>query len=80
MILFLKAAPVASRYRNQPLLAGYRGIKSPGETSYGATEGCGLYLTPDIALARFFSATKRAAKYRYRQPLNPLVVKDGDPL
>lgn len=80
MILFFKAAPVSDRYSNQPLITGYRGIKSPGESSYGATEGCGLYLTPDIALARYFSATHRAAKYRYRKPLNPLVVKDRDPL
>ena len=75
MILFFKAAPVSDRYSNQPLITGYRGIKSPGESSYGATEGCGLYLTPDIALARYFSATHRAAKYRYRKPLNPLSLK-----
>ena len=79
MILFFKAAPVADRYRNQPVLTGYRGIKSPGEMSYGATEGCGLYLTPARDLARQFSATGRAAKFRYRQPINPLIV-NGEPM
>lgn len=43
MILFFKSASVADRYRNQPVLTGYRGIKLPGEGSYGASEGNGLY-------------------------------------
>jgi len=74
------AKTVAARYREQPLLVGYQGVKSPYQIGLGGAEGRGLYLTKYVQFARFFSHTRRAAKFRYRQPINPLFIGNNDPM
>ncbi len=65
----------------EKILTGYRG--TVGESFIGggpATEGEGIYLSTNLDISGYVGKKGKIWKVKYKQPKNPLIVKDKDPL